>query len=51
MIYLFYSWKFVPVNIPHLFHSTLYPSPLWQFVLYICESGSVLICVFTCFAF
>ena len=26
VIYLFYNWKFVPLNLPHLFHS--FPPPL-----------------------
>lgn len=38
MTYLFYSWNFVPVNHPHLFHQ---PHPFFsgnhQFVLYIYE--------------
>ena len=46
MIYLFYDWKFVPLNLPYLFH--LYLNPIVSgnhlFVLCICKSVSVLLC-------
>ena len=30
MTHLFYNWKFVPLNLPHLFHSSPHTPPLWQ---------------------
>ena len=53
MSHLFFNWKFVLLNLPHLFLSSLYPIPLWQppvCSLYF-YSGFVLLCLFICFVF
>ena len=47
--YLFYNWKSVPLNLPHLFHWSQHPPPpLWQLCLVsdIYKSVSVLLCLF-----
>ena len=45
--YLFFNWKSVPLNLPHLFHSSLLIPPLWQ------PLRSLWVCfiVFVCFVF
>ena len=30
LTHLFYNWKFVPLNLPHLFLSSPHPPLLWQ---------------------
>ena len=47
--FLFYNWNFVPLNLPHPFCPVPPPPPLWQpsSFLYICESISVLLCLFS----
>jgi len=53
MTHLFCNWKFVPLNPPHLFHSSLFSSHLGNhlFVLCIYESVSVLPWLLICFVF
>ena len=51
--HIFCSWKFVPVNLPHGFLSSLHPLPSGNplFVLCIYNSVSVLLYLLICFVF
>ena len=53
MTHLLCNWKFVPLDLPHLFIFSFIPlsSGTHMLVLFIHQSVSVLLCLFICFVF